>query len=100
MIFSCLKNVFLGGEMPCPSIKVNTVYRKDEKSTNGTKDWETCSKLCKKREGCRFWTWYHENDPNNALQCVTMTEGVASDTSHFAVSGDYKCGGRYCRFKD
>ena len=80
--------------MTCPSINVNTYDRQDEKTTNGTKDWVTCSKLCREREGCRFWTWYHKDDPTNALKCVTMTKGSTSFNSYFAVTGDHKCGGK------
>ena len=85
--------------MACPSINVNTVYRENEKSISGTKDWETCSKLCREREDCRFWTWYHKDDPTNALKCVTMTGKGGTSYSYFTATGDHKCGGRYYRFK-
>ena len=47
--------------------------------------WEDCSRLCRQRLGCRYWTWY-------ASLCVTMTDAKKKIRRPNYISGDRNCG--------
>ena len=61
--------------------QIATVYR-----------WKDCSRLCRQRVGCRYWTWYDGTSGHWALRCVTMTSANRKVKDPGAMSGDKNCG--------
>ena len=84
--------MYSGGELPCPSVNVQTESRENEAWTEDVFSWTACSELCRQRQGCTAWTWHHENAGFWALKCVTMTGYGYTTPSTAVVSGGHDCG--------
>ena len=75
----------------CPDIGYNTRDREAAELTDGVQNWQVCSDLCSRREGCRYWTWHHEGAGEFSFRCVTMTDVRARVADPSAVSGTDRC---------
>ena len=78
-------------ELTCPSIGVNTQNRTDPEWTKNVMNWVDCSKLCRERAVCQYWTWHKESAGNLAFKCVTMTGYGYKNMDKNTVSGDRNC---------
>ena len=87
--------MYSGGELPCPSVNVNTESRENDEVTQNVESWDACSELCRQREDCRHWTWHHENSGIWALKCVTMTGYGYTAPNTVVVSGERDCMGAH-----
>ena len=56
--------------------------------------WEDCSRLCRQRVGCRYWTWYNRYSGDSALNCVTMIDANVETKYPGAISGERYCGSK------
>ena len=77
---SCPEKLSLGGH---GSEKTASVYR-----------WEDCSRLCRQRQGCRYWTWRDRTSGIRALQCKTFSDErpYKFHNDPGAISGERRCG--------
>ena len=86
-------SVLLSGrtQLGCP--EQVSLYGYGSEKTAGVYRWEDCSRLCRQRVGCLYWTWRDRTSGTRALQCVTMTN-VHFKNHHdpAAISGDRHCG--------
>ena len=75
----------------CPDTGFNTREREAAQLTDGVSSWAACSDLCRRRRGCRYWTWHHENAGQYSYRCVTMTQVNYRVADPSAVSGTKNC---------
>ena len=76
----------------CP-IAVNTQYRVNAKWTENVMNWEDCSKLCRERDGCQYWTWHKKGSGSWEFKCVTMTDANSKTDDSNTISGYRNCRG-------
>ena len=76
----------------CPGRFINLYNKVGEKTTPLLYRWEDCATECRKRVGCRYWTWHHENSGPLAFKCVTMTDATSDFFDRTAISGSRYCG--------
>ena len=62
--------------------------------TAGVYRWEDCSRLCRQRVGCLYWTWCDRNSVTRALLCETFTDKrlFKFHDDPGAISGYRNCG--------
>jgi len=77
----------------CPDVGYNTRDRVDPEITDGVDHWVACADICRKRSGCRYWSWHHAGAGFYAFRCVTMTDVYERVQDDNAVSGSKKCSG-------
>ena len=83
---------YSGMELTCPSIGLNTQYRTNPEWTKNVMNWVDCSKLCRDRAGCQYWTWHKSG--SDVFKCVTMTgldDNGYINEDKTTVSGDRNC---------
>ena len=81
-------------QLACPEATV--LGGKGLEETAGVYRWEDCSRLCRQRVGCRYWTWRgkHFRIGLEALLCQTFTEEILFKfhDDPGAISGYRNCG--------
>ena len=89
-------SVLLSGrtQLGCP--EQVSLYGYGSEKTAGVYRWEDCSRLCRQRVGCRYWTWRgkHFRIGLEALLCQTFTEEILFKfhDDPGAISGYRNCG--------
>ena len=79
-------------QLGCPE-KVS-LYGYGSEKTVGVYRWEDCSRRCRQRVGCLYWTWHDRTSGAWALQCQTFTDERPSKFHNdpAAISGYRNCG--------
>ena len=79
-------------QLGCP--EQVSLYGYGSEKTAGVYRWEDCSRLCRQRVGCLYWTWRDRTSGTRALQCQTFTDERPSKFHNDpgAISGYRNCG--------
>ena len=87
-------SVLLSGrtQLGCPE-KVS-LYGYGSEKTAGVYRWEDCSRRCRQRVGCLYWTWHDRTSVTRALLCETFTDKrlLKFHDDPGAISGYRNCG--------
>ena len=88
---------FVGGikqQLQCPEKLLSLGSRKesDVERARNVYRWEDCSRLCRQKVGCRYWTWYNRYSGDLALICETMIDANVVTKYPGAISGERNCG--------
>ena len=79
-------------QLGCPEESSSMQDKEGLKQNATVHRWEDCSRLCRQRVGCRYWTWYDGTSGHWASRCVTMTSANRKVKDPGAMSGDRNCG--------
>merc|ERR1719186_1936950 len=78
-------------ELPCPSDNINLQSRRDADILKSIGSAEECSKKCREKTTCNFWTWHRQKAGVWDFDCILMSGYGYTNSDNNVISGERSC---------